>query len=173
MVNAYLRHKLKGLRQYQITSVETFRYNCLAWAVGDDSRWWESGVSDDPSVKYYWPAGVPEDDSLRTWMTIFALHGYVQCQDGDLEGGFLKVAIYGTGEDALHVARQQVAGNWTSKLGPNVDIEHESWEELQGDYYGTVLLFMKRPIVSLPMTQSGTSSGWVVPPVARATSPSM
>lgn len=44
--------KLSGT-SYKKTSDDTERYNCLAWAAGDDDRWWESGHPFD--VGYYWP----------------------------------------------------------------------------------------------------------------------
>ena len=58
--------------------------------------------------------------------------------------GFVKVAIYGDDDGATHVARQDGPGMWVSKLGRDVDIVHESFEELEGDYYGAVQVFMKK-----------------------------
>ena len=43
---------------YEITSDATPVYNCIAWAAGDTTRWWECGEDrpiDEPGV--YWPAG--------------------------------------------------------------------------------------------------------------------
>lgn len=51
-----------------------------------------------------------------------------------------------------HVARQLPDGRWTSKLGPDEDIEHNDLHALEGDVgvyplcYGVVIRFMRRPI---------------------------
>src|SRR3990172_11289809 len=50
-----------------ITSPATADYNCLAWAGGDDTRWWEP----DPMGQYYWP-----DDAPRTLTTDAFLRAY-------------------------------------------------------------------------------------------------
>ena len=39
---------------YAITSPKDRRYNCVAWAVGDQKRWWWP----DPAECGYWPDGV-------------------------------------------------------------------------------------------------------------------
>lgn len=44
------------------------------------------------------------------------------------------------------MARQLPTGRWTSKLGGSEDIEHASPTELEGDMYGTVVLYMRKPI---------------------------
>jgi hypothetical protein len=41
---------------YPVTSPLDRGYNCMAWAVGDASRWW--WPEDDPNDGY-WPPGVP------------------------------------------------------------------------------------------------------------------
>lgn len=39
-------------------------------------------------------------------------------------------------------------GKWTSKLGHDVDIEHDTPEDLAEGIYGTVMHYMRRPITS-------------------------
>jgi hypothetical protein len=69
--------------------------------------------------------------------------GYRKCENGDLESGFKKIAVF---VDAAgvpkHAARQLANGKWTSKCGDNVDIEHEL-DAVGGGTYGEVSLFMK------------------------------
>ena len=98
---------------YEITSPRTFDYNCIAWALGEDDRWW-SPTSDD----YYWLEEVPKEWTLAAVIQIFRLLGYERCNDPYLEPGFQKLAIYtlSTGEPT-HAARQLANGRWTSKLG--------------------------------------------------------
>ena len=43
------------------------------------------------------------------------------------------------------MARQLAAGDWTSKLGKEEDLTHHTLKSLEGNLYGTVLKFMKRP----------------------------
>jgi len=68
------------------------------------------------------------------------------CESGDLEQGFEKLVIYaGTGMVPTHMARQLSSGTWTSKLGRDVDIEHDTPLEVEGALYGSVVKFLKRP----------------------------
>lgn len=43
-----------------------------------------------------------------------------------------------------HAARQLPDGTWTSKLGKDVDISHDSLDGLSGDRYGTPALILRR-----------------------------
>src|SRR5262245_254612 len=114
--------KLAAPATFEITSPETVAYNCIAWAAEDTSRkWWpdKMGVG-------YWPQGVPREATLATFIKAFAALGYEECEDGSLEPEFTKIAIFtkpaGT---PAHAARQLPNGRWTSKLGSEVDIEHD------------------------------------------------
>jgi hypothetical protein len=74
--------------------------------------------------------------------------GFAVCEAGDAETGFEKVALYATSTFYTHAARQLPGGKWTSKLGRAEDIEHDSADDLAGGVYGSVVLFMKRKVVS-------------------------
>jgi hypothetical protein len=78
----------------------------------------------------------------------FAVRGYEQCDDGELDIGWEKIAIYVDNDDTpQHVARQLNNGGWTSKLGDYEDIAHESLAALEGDgkdQYGRAKHFMRR-----------------------------
>lgn len=97
---------------------------------------------------YYWPRNVARGNSLDCYEGLFASIGYEKCADGVLELGFEKIAIYATSNYADHAARQKPNGRWTSKLGDEEDIEHDTPEAISGGIYGRPLVFMKRP--SLP-----------------------
>jgi hypothetical protein len=43
------------------------------------------------------------------------------------------------------VARQTACGRWTSKLGSDVDIEHEL-QSIAGEVYGSAAQMLKRPL---------------------------
>ena len=82
---------------------------------------------------------------MAAFVQAFATIGYSPCPDGSLEAGWEKVALYATDEGPTHAARQLPTGRWTSKLGPDDDIEH-ALEGLCGPAYGSVVQFLRRPV---------------------------
>ena len=122
---------------YRIASPENFTNNCLAWAIGDPSRWWEKY-----SGSYWLDVRVPDDDG---WAALFEMSGYAKTDSKESEPGFEKVAIYTKRGEPTHAAKQLRSGVWSSKLGEGHDIEHETLESLEGDAYGYVAQIMKRP----------------------------
>jgi hypothetical protein len=126
---------------YTVTSSATQDYNCIAWAAGDDQRWWWPDLA---GVRY-WPPGVPRLESLSAFQAAFATLGYSTCNDELLELGFENIAIFADGQGPQHAARQLANGGWTSKLGEVDDIEHEL-RDLEGSDYGGVVAFMRRTI---------------------------
>lgn len=135
--------KLAGTT-YRKTSADTELYNCIAWAAGEDDRWWEPGGPSD--VGYYWPTGVSEGYDLQCLVDAYHSIGYRACDTATVEAGFEKIAVYGDSNGMwTHAARQLPSGAWTSKLGPCEDIEHERPDDLEGKDYGSVYCFMKRP----------------------------
>jgi hypothetical protein len=114
---------------YTVASPKTQAYNCVAWAAGDASRWWEPGI--------YWPG--PTGDDLAALTGLFAALGYVPCAGDELEAGYEKVALYADDQgNWTHAALQLPDGWWTSKLGPDEDILHRTPQALLGDLYGQV-----------------------------------
>jgi hypothetical protein len=141
-INAELEQDWPGLArtQYRITSQHTGDYNCIAWASTETDRWW----SPLPEEDYYWPEGVPREVSVGAFVKAYETLGFEVCENGELEAGIEKLAIYATPDGRpQHVARQLPDGVWTSKLGRLEDIEHEL-DGLCGELYGTVQRFMKR-----------------------------
>ena len=121
----------------QVTSSATVKYNCIAWAAGDDRRWWW------PSPSGYWPPGVPQQVTLDAFRRAFGTLGYATAQGPDVEPNKEKVAIYALDDVPTHAARQLPNGKWTSKCGQNVDVEHEL-HELEGLCYGQVAVMLER-----------------------------
>jgi hypothetical protein len=121
---------------YRVTSPATERYNCIAWAAGDSNVWW------DPDEDYFWPADVPRDYKLATLILVFEGLGFRRCEHVDLADGKEKIAIYQDASTWHHAARQLADGKWTSKLGPDEDIEHLSPDSL-ADWYGSVILMSR------------------------------
>jgi len=135
--------RLHGV-QYEITSPAAPDYNCIAWAAGDTSRWWEP----DPFEIYYWPKDVPRLPTLESYSQTFQTLGFDVCEDPDFDLKWEKVAIF-TGSDGIptHAARQLSDGTWTSKLGQLEDIKHPNLSNVSGRAYGEVTLILRRPKV--------------------------
>ena len=127
---------------YSITSPESIDYNCIAWAVGNNSVWWWP----DAQFLGYWPPEIPRTETLDAFIKAYENFGYILCEDASVELGFEKVAIYVDSEEKpTHAARQLISGRWTSKLGRLEDIEHDSLDRLKGLEYGSVAAILKRP----------------------------
>jgi hypothetical protein len=122
-------------------------YNCIAWAYGVNDRWFWP----DSSGLTFWPENIPHETNVQAFISLFGGIGYEICNDGTLEEGFEKIAIYTNDSMPTHAARQLPSGRWTSKLGQMQDIEHSIFSMSDG-VYGNVNVFMKReaPIQNLP-----------------------
>ncbi len=125
---------------HRVTSPESKDYNCIAWAAGDTTHWWEPDR--------YWPIPIPPNNyGIGILEMTFRSFGYLGCgRDVALEPDYEKIALYGSGQFYTHAARQLPSGKWTSKLGKWVDIEHDTPDDLAGGTYGDVLQVMKRPL---------------------------
>lgn len=136
---------LLDANNYSFTSCATDDYNCAAWAARDNTtNWWP--ISPDILPEYYWPEGALRDESLDAFVDGYSRIGFEVCDNADLEQGVEKIAVYASySGDPKHVALQLANGRWTSKLGCDEDIEHNSLRDLQGGRYGYPALFMKRP----------------------------
>lgn len=141
------QHELPNLTvdNCEVKSKATKRYNCIAWAAGENFRnWWPDswGVG-------YWPHGISRKVTLENFIKAYGTLGFMLCFDGSLEAGFQKIALYGKGpsgaELPTHAALQLESGQWTSKLGPFEDVYHASPEDANGPTYGTVICYLRRP----------------------------
>jgi hypothetical protein len=97
-----------------------------------------------------WPCVAPADDyGIGVLERAFAELGYYDCGvNADFEPGFKKIALYGSGAFYTHAARQLATGKWTSKLGRDVDIEHDTPDDVASGVYGEVVQIMKRAVDS-------------------------
>ena len=127
--------------EYAETSLATRRYNCIAWAAGDEHRWWWP----EPFPHAYWPEGTPRVATLESFIAAYATLGFERSADGGYQPGIEKVALFADDRGVpTHAARQLSDGRWTSKLGRSEDIRHEL-KALEGDVYGKVACFLERP----------------------------
>lgn len=126
---------------YEVTSPASATYNCVAWALGEDDRWWE------PVPQYHWPDGVPRDDSLENYVRVFESAGYARCEGAEREPGYEKVAIYVDEHGAFaHAAKQREGGRWTSKMSWFEDIEHPAADSLLGGALIRVAAVLRRAL---------------------------
>lgn len=124
---------------YELTSPETVSYNCIAWSVGDMTKWWW------PDVNAYWPMGISRTPTISSFKEMYESFGFLECNNSELEDGIEKIALYAdpNTNEPKHAARQLSNGRWTSKLGNYKDISHELDGIINQDY-GVPCLIMKR-----------------------------
>ena len=124
---------------FDYASEHTVEYNCVAWALGEMHRLYDS-------YGYDFPQDLKEKHTVENYAEFFRRHGFEICSDGSLEKGMEKLALYADKNgEFMHVARQKTTGNWTSKMGDYEDVDHLTLRALQGTDYGEVVIFMRRP----------------------------
>ncbi len=98
-----------SLTDYQVTSPKSQEYNCFAWAAEEDDRWWQP----IPGEQFYWPDGVPQEETLEAYIQAYETLGYEICKEDRLEVGYQKIAIYvDSSSIPTHAARQLANGKW-------------------------------------------------------------
>jgi hypothetical protein len=137
------KEALPNLRadNYRITSAANWKYNCIAWAAGSDSAWWW------PVPGRYWPPSAPREETLDAFLVAIGTLGFSVCATAELQAGLEKIALFAAEGIPTHAARQLSNGRWTSKLGPNIDIEHATLDAIAGGVYGAPVAFLSRPRV--------------------------
>ena len=129
--------------EHQVTSDPTDAYNCVAWLQRDFHHRW------DPD--FHWPADLPCPEGspdLDSYCELFRRWGFVPCDDGSLEQGFLKIAIYSKAGYFHHVAKQLRIDAWSSKIGDAHDLWHRELSALHDSVYflgAIVTHYMRRP----------------------------
>jgi hypothetical protein len=127
------------------TSDRSYNYNCIAWSViVNDKFMWPSANSLDGT---FWPSDIPREETIDAFVKMYSAKDYIICSDWQYEELFQKIAIYINPANGLvtHAARQSIDGLWTSKLGQLEDIQHTNPYTIEGEQYGKVSTFMKRP----------------------------
>lgn len=102
------------------------RYNSIAFAAGDERRWWEPSITGFGPDGTYWPRTAPCAYTIEAYVAAFASIGYSPCADGELEAGIEKVAIFASDDEPRHASRQLSDGRWVSKMGKSYPIVHEA-----------------------------------------------
>ena len=121
-------------------SDESFNYNCLAFALGDHSQWWEPPMAPGQ----YWPPGFSDDVSIQTVEKIIRVHGYTKELELDSMPETEAIAIYGIGGEWAHFAKFS-SGKWKAKLGWGHDVQGVSLSDMEVPIYGKVIKILSRP----------------------------
>ena len=122
---------------FDFTSNVDYNYNCLAWALSYDSKYFEN------SKGSYWPWKDCADDTVEGWSGVCQLHGFSLTDGAEFEKGFERIAIFEDEEGVSHACRTGSDGIWKSKLGTGPDIEHADLVSLE-EGYGKVVVILKR-----------------------------
>lgn len=136
---------LKLNQNFHFTSLKRKGFNCVGYALDlvnkDIDMFWFRDM--------YGLDGAKLDHSVNGYAKCFRDYfGYEICDDGQVENGFNKIALYSdTDNDFTHIAKQLENGNWTSKMGTYEDIEHYNLEALSGTLYGKPMLFMRKKLI--------------------------
>lgn len=88
----------------------------------------------------------------RGFAAAFAGEGYHPCVGGALVPGEEKICLYAKNGKPTHAARQLSNGRWTSKLGPDEDVEHDL-SDLEGRRYGRPEAWFARPLRDPPASE--------------------
>lgn len=146
MPGSWPPHELPNLtnENHEVTSPASRKYNCIAWAAGDDTRkWWP-----DPFGIGHWPRNAQRRVTTQAFIDAYSDLGYVVCQNAVLEHGIEKIAIYATdglsGPEPTHASLQLEDGRWSSKLGDYEDIAHRSLDGVACLRYGRAVVYMSR-----------------------------
>jgi hypothetical protein len=134
---------------YDVKSIETWDYNCIAFAADVDDEWWWPDAQGDGIWPISWRE-VSKDCFIAAFQSL-GYFGHESC-DGSLESGYEKIAVYLLNGIPTHAAKQLSDGRWKSKLGPWEDIEHNTTKAVEEYIYGKAVVFMKRQIRRLRPT---------------------
>ena len=120
------------------TSDPDDRYNCIAWAFGDNQRFWW------PSPRAYWPmdcTGRTVKQAFEEWL---AFDGWLLSDDNSYKSELAKIALYELNGRPTHASRLLPCNLWTSKLGKSLDLAHQL-ADLEGPLYGMVAGVYQKP----------------------------
>lgn len=142
---------LKNDSQFKISSPETPDYNCIAWAFHQYNDVWMQPP--DPLIPLldgvtWWPDGATPSMDVSSLEEAFQFGSFVRCDSWEHENGFIKVALYYKSDtnEWTHASRESRSGKfWMSKLEPSHDIYHGTPFTIEGECYGQVYCFMKKP----------------------------
>jgi len=64
---------------FLMTSPQDIRYNCIAWAFGDNEKfYWPSDLPE-----YFWPENIEKEESIAAFIALYESIAYASCEDGE------------------------------------------------------------------------------------------
>lgn len=92
---------------YTVESPYDVRYNCIAFACENSSRWWWP----DAMNQKFWPEGVPREVTVSAFVRMLKMRGFEAGGDPSAEDGVQKVALFvDSSGTPTHMARQLSTG---------------------------------------------------------------
>lgn len=132
--------KLKRDSNFCLKSPATYQYNCIAFAMGMQDRWVDTGNL----PWHWWPPAVEKGMTVAHLVKAFQYFGFEDCgMDESMDEKYDKIAIYQNNECWTHAARIVADGIYHSKFGASYDGIHSCGDVLQAQY-GTVVIVMRR-----------------------------
>lgn len=101
----------------RVTSPTSLKYNCIAWAAGDSTRWWWPR----PEDVGYWPDQVPMQETIESFCSLFQFLGFEPCDSffaSSMTSGF----ILRSPSDSTALTRTMPSGSvWTSSASASAE----------------------------------------------------
>lgn len=131
--------KLEHDGNFMLTSPFTYRYNCIAYAMGMQDRW-----VDGANLPWHWWPPVHKGMDVSDLIEAFRFFGFEECgMDDSLDIEYDKVALYCNAEGWTHAARVVGNGVYHSKFGASYDGTHSNGDVLEAQY-GNPFIIMRR-----------------------------
>lgn len=131
--------KLEHDGNFVIMSPTTYRYNCIAFAMGMKDRWVDSA-----DLPWHWWPPVEKGWKDTDLVNAFRYFGFEECgMDDSTDGEYDKVALYHNANGWTHAARIVDDGLYHSKFGASYDGTHSRGDVLQAQY-GDPFVIMRR-----------------------------
>lgn len=127
---------------YRVTSPAATQYNCFAWAVGESHRRWDP--TRRRTTRNYWPLET-QSTQLSDAVAAFEAVDFRRTDRAQPTATHQVIALYASDGHVTHAARLLENGHWTSKLGDDIDIEHQTLDALAGGLYGEPAITLERP----------------------------
>lgn len=129
---------------YRRTSRHDTNYNCFAWAVGETHRRWDPTRA--RTKRNHWPTE-STSTQLVDAVQAFESIGFHPVDEPTGTAKRQTITLYTAEGHITHAARLLENGAWTSKLGEDIDIEHDTLEVLGGGIYGEPSVILERQVV--------------------------
>lgn len=127
-------------------------YNCIGFAMGLNNVC--VALGHPLGLDWcWWPPTAHYDENLNSLVEAFEYFGFSVCDNGHIEEGFDKVALYEKDGKWQHAAIIEDENLYHSKMGVWWDIVHRGGDLFHDEAYGDIYKYMKRPIADRKITQ--------------------